>query len=55
MLEIVLPFSLVFCTVYVDIHSISIGFIVFPFPFKDISINMVKLPFTASLVVFPFA
>ena len=37
-----------------NIHSISICFVIFPFSFEDITINMPKLSFSTCFIFFPF-
>jgi hypothetical protein len=38
----------------VAVNAVSVGFIVFPFPFENIAIYVVKFPFAVGFVIFPF-
>ena len=54
-LQIVFPFTFVLCTVLMDVNSVPIGLVVYPFAFKNIAIDMPELASAACLIKLPIS
>ncbi len=54
-LQVIFPFSLVFCTVHMLVDSLSVGFVICPVSFIDISIHVSEFAFSMGPVLNPIA
>jgi len=55
MLQIIFPLTFIPCTVYVDIYTIAVCFVVDPIAFVNIPVNMNKFSLAMSSVIFPIS
>lgn len=54
-LEIVFPLSLIFCTIHMNVNTLSIGFVIPPLPLVDVSVYVPELAMAACFVILPLA
>ena len=55
MLQIIFPFSLVLCAVLMDVNSVSISLVVYPFALKNVSVDMPELASATCLIKLPIS